>query len=136
MDSETTPGELRAIQDQVLTLVRQLDGIHTRLRRLQGRIDPGDDEAMIECTAPPSLAFELHGVLDLASEQLAQTTELLRQAGVDTEETVRQQFSRLILKQDAEPAENPVSRAAKRSPGNGSPESGSSDPESSEPQGS
>ena len=103
MDPETTPGELRAIQEEILILVHQLDRIHTRLRSLQSHIDPGDDEAMVECTAPPSLAFEVHGGLDLASEQLAQTTEWLRQAGVDTEETVRQQFFRLILKQDVDP---------------------------------
>ncbi len=88
------PADLEPIQDEILTLVRELDAIHTRLRRLHSRIEPGDDAAMIECTAPPSLAFELHGVLDLTSELIARATALLRQAGVETEETVRQQFLR------------------------------------------
>ncbi len=140
MDPQPTHGELPAIQGEILTLVHQLDLILIQLRRLQSRIDPGDDEAMIESTAPPSLAFEIHGVLDLAGDEIARGTALLRQAGVDTEETVRRQFFRLLEEQaaepaePAEPAESPTAAAVKRSPGNGSPTPGSPKNGSTEPE--
>ncbi len=137
MDPQPTHGELPAIQGEILTLVHQLDLIVIQLRSLQGRIDPGDDEAMIESTAPPSLAFEIHGVLDLASDEIARATALLRQVGADTEETVRRQFFRLHAEQAAEPAEpakSPTAKAVKRSPGNGSPTPGSPKNGATEPE--
>ena len=122
MAAETSSDKLRAIQDQILALVHRLDRILTRLRRLQGEIDLGDDAAMVEGDEPPSLAFELHGVIELASDTIAQAADLLRRAAVETEESLRLEFLRPDKPRGGIPASKAAAETARRASGNGSPD--------------
>ena len=122
MAAETTPDELRAIQDQILTITHRLDRIVTRLHRLQESIVVVDDEAMVEGDEPPSLAFEIRGVLDLTSGQIAEAAALLRRAGVETEETLRQEYRRPDKPRGGMPAESSAAEIARRASGDGSPD--------------
>jgi hypothetical protein len=85
--------EMQVIQDEMLDVAHQLTCLQSRLHRLQERVYLDDGcEPMIEGTAPKSLEFEIHGVLDTAAEEVATAARALREGGLRTEDALRREF--------------------------------------------